>query len=50
VVDSQFHGKSLQKGYHGGGKQQMIEPTVEEIQKLVEYPDREMETCYSTQK
>jgi hypothetical protein len=26
------------------------EPTVEEIQKPVEYPDRQMETCYSTQK
>jgi len=33
-----------------GGNQQMIEPTVEEIQKPVEYPDRQMETCCSTQK
>jgi hypothetical protein len=37
----------LQEGYHGGGKQQMIESTAEEFKKLVEYTDRQV--C-STQK
>jgi hypothetical protein len=36
--------------YRGRQSANYREPTVEEIQKLVEYPDRQMETCRSTQK
>jgi hypothetical protein len=36
--------------YRGRQSANDREPTVEEIQKPVEYPDRQMETCCSTQK